>query len=168
MALGARLRFDAIAEAHRNWVERRWKAADAMAAATSIMRAHQLIQARVDDALTPFELTFARYEVLTLLHLSRRGALPIGKMGARLMVHPTSVTHAVNRLEEQGLVHRIADPADRRTVLAEITADGRAVAERATAALGDIRFGMEGLDDIEAKRLTAIIRRLRRRGGDFG
>lgn len=139
-----------------------------MAAATSIMRAHQLVQARVDSALKPFELTFARYEVLTLLHLSRRGALPIGKMGVRLMVHPTSVTHAVNRLEEQGLVRRTADPADRRTVLAAITDEGHAVAKQATEALGAIRFGMEGLEDGEARRLTNLIRQLRQRSGDFG
>lgn len=162
------LRFDAIAEAHKNWSERGWDAADAMAAATSVMRAHQLVQSRVDAVLKPFDLTFARYEVLTLLHLSRNGALPIGKMGARLMVHPTSVTHAVNRLEDQGLVRRVPDPRDRRTVLATITAEGHRVAEEATAALGMMRFGMDGLDDDEARRLTTTIRRLRKRSGDFG
>jgi DNA-binding MarR family transcriptional regulator len=163
----SRLSFDAIAEAERNWTRRGWEAADAMAAATSIMRAHQLVQGRVDAVLKPFDLTFARYEVLTLLHLSRKGALPIGKIGARLMVHPTSVTHAVNRLEEQGLVRRNADAADRRTVLAEITREGHRVAEKATAALGGIRFGMDGLDNGEARRLTVMIRRLRKRSGDF-
>lgn len=138
-----------------------------MAAATSIMRAHQLVQGRVDAALKPFDLTFARYEVLALLYLSRRGALPIGKMGVRLMVHPTSVTHAVNRLEEQGLVRRAPDPADRRTVVAVITPAGAKTAEAATAALGKIRFGMEGLDTASAQRLTKVIRTLRQHSGDF-
>jgi DNA-binding MarR family transcriptional regulator len=161
------LGFDVIAEAHRNWLRRGWEAADAMAAATSIMRAQQLVLARVDATLKPFDLTFARYEVLTLLHLSRRGALPIGKLGVRLMVHPTSVTHAVNRLEDQGLVRRGNDVRDRRTVLAKITAEGHRVADAATVALGAARFGMDGLDDGGCGRLTTIVRRLRKQAGDF-
>jgi DNA-binding MarR family transcriptional regulator len=78
------------------------------------------------------------------------------------------VTHAVNRLEEQGYVRRVADPADRRTVLAQITAAGRRLVDRATAALGEIRFGMEGMDNNEARRLAAVIRDFRKRSGDFG
>jgi DNA-binding MarR family transcriptional regulator len=161
------LSFDAIAEARRHWVERDWEAADAMAAATSIMRAQQIVQARVDDALKPFGLTFARYEALALLHLSRKGALPIGKMGARLMVHPTSVTNAVGRLEEQGFVRRTGDPDDRRTVLAQITPPGRRIVERATTALGSRRFGLQGLADADARRITSLVRRLREQAGDF-
>jgi len=138
-----------------------------MAAATSIMRAQQIVQARVDDVLKQFGLTFARYEALTLLYLSRKGALPIGKMGARLMVHPTSVTNAVDRLEEKGLVHRTGDALDRRMVLARITPAGRRLVERATRALGASRFGMDGLDDSEARRLTAVVRQLRGQAGDF-
>lgn len=161
------LSFDAIAEAHRHWTERGWQAGEAMAAATSIMRAQQIVQARVDDVLKQFGLTFARYEALTLLYLSRKGALPIGKMGARLMVHPTSVTNAVDRLEEKGLVHRTGDALDRRMVLARITPAGRRLVERATRALGAARFGMDGLDDSEARRLTAVVRQLRGQAGDF-
>jgi DNA-binding MarR family transcriptional regulator len=161
------LSFDAIAEARRHWAERAWEAPDAMAAATSIMRAQQIVQARVDEVLKQFGLTFARYEALTLLYLSRKGALPIGKMGSRLMVHPTSVTNAVDRLEEQGLVSRTGDPADRRTVLARITPAGRRLVVRATAALGAARFGMEGLADADARRLTAVVSELRAQAGDF-
>jgi DNA-binding MarR family transcriptional regulator len=161
------LAFDAIAEAHRHWIERRWDSPDAMAAATSVMRAHQIVQARVDAALKPFGLTFARYEALTLLYLSRRGALPIGKMGTRLMVHPTSVTNAVDRLESQALVRRRRDSADRRTVLAQITPAGRRLVERATAVLGGMRFGMGSLPDADARRLTALTKALRVEAGDF-
>ena len=112
------LHFDAIAEARRQWEARGWAAPAAMAATTSIMRAQQILLAEVDEALKPFDLTFARYEALVLLHFSRHGALPLGKMGDRLMLHPTSVTNIVDRLEQQGLVRRIPHPTDRRTTLA--------------------------------------------------
>ncbi len=84
-----------------------------MAAATSIMRVQQLLLARFDDVLRPHELTFARYEALVLLAFSRSGELPMGKIGERLMVHPTSVTNIVQRLEQQGLVEPPTEPAGR-------------------------------------------------------
>ena len=70
-----------------------------MAAVTSVMRAHQIMLARVDDALRPLGLTFARYELLMLLQFSRTGSLPLSKIGSRLQVHPASVTNVVDRLE---------------------------------------------------------------------
>ncbi|MCU1355724.1 MAG: regulatory protein MarR, partial [Acidimicrobiales bacterium] len=98
-----------------------------MQAATSIMRAQQIVLSRVDEALRPWSLTFARYEVLVLLHFTKAGTLPLGKMGDRLMLHQASITNLVDRLEEQGLVRRLAHPTDRRTTLAELTPEGRKV-----------------------------------------
>jgi len=113
-----------------------------MAAVTSIMRAQQIVLARVDAVLKPLDLTFARYEALVLLSFSRTGALPLGKMGDRLMLHPTSVTNIIDRLEDQGLVRRVSHPTDRRTTLAEITDEGRKVVEAATEATSSIALGM--------------------------
>lgn len=138
-----------------------------MAAATSVMRAQQIVRARVDDALRDLGLNFARYEVLVLLHFSRRGALPMGKMGERLMIHPTSVTNLVDRLEEAGLVRRLAHPDDRRTTLAELTPVGRRLVERATRRVTDVRLGMTGLTDHELDTLTGLLRKVRLHAGDF-
>ena len=41
-----------------------------------------------------------------ILYLSRQGALPLGKIGERLQVHPTSVTSLIDGLEKQGYVIR--------------------------------------------------------------
>jgi DNA-binding MarR family transcriptional regulator len=138
-----------------------------MSATTSIMRIHQLIIAQVDEALRPFGLTFARYEALVLLAFSRQGALPLGKMGDRLMLHPTSVTNIVDRLERQGLVERTAHPTDRRTTLASITDDGRRVVDKATEAVSSTGFGLAALTDDELDQLTALVRKVRVAAGDF-
>jgi len=138
-----------------------------MAAATSIMRAQQIVLGRVDEALRPFDLTFARYEALVLLYFSRSGSLPLGKMGDRLMLHPTSVTNIVDRLEAQGFLHRTPHPTDRRTTLAEITAEGRRVAEKATEAVGAATLGMGELSEVELDRITSALRTLRIDAGDF-
>lgn len=167
MPKGRPLPFDPIAEATRNWEARGWPEPAAMAAVTSITRAHQILLARINAALRPFDLTFARYEALVLLTFSRRGSLPLGRMGERLQVHPASVTNAIDRLEAAGYVRRTAHPTDGRAVLAEITDEGRDVVTQATAALGAIRFGAQGLDDAAAKAVTGHLAAMRRQAGDF-
>ena len=72
--------------------------------------------------LRPHGLTFPRYEALMILYLSRQGALPLGKIGKRLQVHPTSVTSLIDGLEQAGYVIREPHDTDRRTILAAITA----------------------------------------------
>jgi DNA-binding MarR family transcriptional regulator len=162
------LRFDPIEEAARQW-RKHWGAAPAapMTAVTSIMRAHQILLARLNAMLDPFELTFARYEALMLLYLSRHGSLPLGKMGERLQVHPTSVTNLIDGLERSGYVTRSPHPSDRRTTLASITERGRRVAADATEVLNGERFGTMPLRPGEARELTALLRELRRGARDF-
>jgi DNA-binding MarR family transcriptional regulator len=160
------LDFDPIAEARRQW-QRRWPGADVMAAATSLIRAQQIVMSTVERALKPFDLTFARYEALVLLHFSRVGRLPLGKIGSRLQVHPTSVTNAIDRLEKQGFVNRKADPNDRRLTFAEITPAGRDVVERATRAIQPSAFGLGGLKSSELSQLQDLLLKLRLSAGDF-
>ncbi len=138
-----------------------------MAAVTSIMRAQQLLLARTDEVLRPLGLTFARYEVLMLLVFSQRGALPMGVIGSRLQVHPTSVTNAVDRLESAGLVKRVAHPADGRAVLVRLTAKGRRAALAATDRLNERVFCQPGLSMRRLGPLVGSLRELRRRAGDF-
>jgi DNA-binding MarR family transcriptional regulator len=136
--------------ARENWRRQGWAEAEAgMAVVTSIMRVQQLILGEVERALRPFGLTFARYEVLMLLFFSRVGELPVGRIGERLQVHPASVTNAVDRLEADGLVVRRPNPRDGRSVLAAITAEGTAIAERASAVLNAEVFEAAALRDRE-------------------
>jgi DNA-binding MarR family transcriptional regulator len=162
------LRIDPIAEARRHWTER-WgeEPARPMAAVTSIMRAQQVLMARLNDLLRPLGLTFPRYEALMLLSFTRTGALPLGKIGERLQVHRTSVTNIVDKLEADGLVRRAPHENDRRATLAEITDAGRATAARATAALNDAAFGIDALGNDEQEAVTALLRALRVDAGDF-
>ena len=160
------LPFDPIAEAHRQWSARWPEHADHMAAVTSVMRVQQLLLSRVDDVLKPYGLTFALYEALRLLAFTRAGSLPMGKIGIRLMVHPASVTNAIGKLEQRGLVLRSVSPADRRVVLASITPAGRLLAEEATDALNQADFGLPGMPADAAAELTETLRGIRFHAGD--
>lgn len=168
MSRRPRLRFDPINEARSQWVDHGWAGqAPAMAVVTSVMRAQQILLGRADAALRPLGLTFARYEVLMLLTFSRRGALPLGKVGERLQVNAASVTSAVDRLERDGLVTRVPNPADGRGTLAHLSPAGRRRAARATALMNDQVFGDLGLDGDELEALFGALRTLRHRAGDF-
>jgi DNA-binding MarR family transcriptional regulator len=164
---GVTLEFDPIDEAGRQWAAHfDARFVSPMEAITSVMRVQQLWLARLNEALAPHGLTFARYEALMLLYFSRAGALPLGKIGSRLQVHPASVTNLIDGLERDGLVERVAHPSDRRTTLATITESGRGRARAATGELHAIRFGTL-LPESELDTITEILRRARVEAGDF-
>ncbi len=160
---------DPIAEAHRQWVEHGWdEAADGMALVTAIVRTQQVLLARIEKVLNPLGLTFARYELLTLLSFTKHGSLPMAKASARLQVHPTSVTNAVDRLEQAGLVERTSHPSDGRMTLVAITRDGRALAKAATQELNTEVFSNVGFTSEEVGQLNRMLEGFRRTAGDFG
>src|SRR3954452_5982559 len=148
------LPFDPIAEAARQW-RRHWGAAPApsMVAVTSIMRVEQILTARLNAQLKPWDLTFPRYEALMLLHYSRNGSLPLGKMGARLQVHPTSITNTMDGLQKLGYAERSRHEEDRRKWLSAITPRGLDVAVEATAVINQARFATQPLKRAQLQQL---------------
>jgi DNA-binding MarR family transcriptional regulator len=138
-----------------------------MAVVTSIMRLQQIFLSRADSVLRPFELTFARYEVLMLLFFSKRGSVPLGKIGERLQVNAASVTNLVDRLESQGLVSKRQNPDDGRGTLAALTVVGRRLARRATVLMNAEVFSSLGLDQREVQTLFRTLGKLRSAAGDF-
>lgn len=167
MANNRPLAVDPIAEAKRQWLAHGWTdAAAGMTAVTSLMRAQQLMLARVEAALKPFDLSFARYEMLRLLAFTREGRMPMASATARLQVHPTSVTNTVDRLNKAGLLRRLPHPIDGRAAVLELTDEGRALVDDATVALNEV-FENIGLDDADVTELVSIVARLRKSAGDF-
>jgi len=155
-----RLDFDPIERAGVLW-EKHVGDASAMRVATSVMRVQQLLGAELDRVLKPLGITFARYEVLRLLSFSREGRLPLNVIGERLMVHPTSVTNAIDRLVASGFVARTPDDEDRRRVFASLTSSGERVLELGTKALTDIEFGLTALSTDDRDQVYAALRTVR-------
>lgn len=161
-----RLPFDPIDRAGELW-ESHFGESSQMKVITSVMRAQQLLLAELDQRLKQFDITFARYEVLVLLTFSKRKSLPLSKIGERLMVHPTSVTNAIQRLEAQGLVQRLTDPEDGRRTLATLTPEGRRLTKKATKVLMDAEFALTGLSSDDEVALYGLLRQFRASAGDF-
>ena len=157
---------DLVAEARRNWESAGLGEIDAMVAATSLARSHQIVLGRINQALTPLSLTFSRYEALALLSFARNQSMAMARMGERLQVHPTSVTSTIDRLERDGLVTRSPHPQDRRATLASLTKLGREMHAEATTALEAIRWGMGDVADESLIELNSGLAVVRASAGD--
>jgi DNA-binding MarR family transcriptional regulator len=162
------LAVDPIAEAKRQWIAHGWEnSADGMAMVTSLMRAQQLMLAQVEGSLKPLNLSFARFEMLVLLSFTRGGGLPMASASARLQVHPTSVTHTVDRLERDGLARREPHPTDGRATMIVLTEDGRKLAAKASEKLNAEVFSKPGMEKADVTNVVHILARFRQASGDF-
>lgn len=156
---------DLIDEAARQW-RQRWEQVERMRAVTSLMRVQQILLADLDEILKPHGLTFARYEALVLLSFTKNGSLPLGKMGERLQVHPTSITSIVRKLEDDGFIEREVHPDDGRAILASITESGRKVVEAATQDLTNSGFAFNSLSEAESDQIFELLKQVRKAAGD--
>jgi DNA-binding MarR family transcriptional regulator len=93
-----------------------------------LRRAHQratsIFQETLDDpSLTPTQFA-------ALMRLTDDGPLSQNQLGRLAAMDPATVQGVARRLEERGLVTRVADARDRRRTVLSVTADGRALADR--------------------------------------
>lgn len=161
----SRLSYDPVEAARRHWLEQGWDdAASGVAGAVSIMRGWQIILNRANELLRPHDLTFARYQVLGLLRPGWK--LPLGQVGAALWITPGTVTSSVDRLEAAELIRRVPHPDDGRTVLAEITAKGRRVFDKAVGQLNTKLFSTIPLSEDELAQLVVLMNKIRSAAGD--
>ncbi len=89
----------------------------------------------------------------------------MGKIGARLQVHPASVTSAVKRLERDRFIRRDVSTADNRVVLAVLLPEGRRVLDRATTDVNAV-FEDLGVDDALFDDLVGLLGPIRVMAGD--
>ena len=164
-----KLPFDPITCAAQLWTKRWGRTSQplAMASATSVMRVQQLLITDYDAICARHGLSFARYEALVLLAFSRDGGLGMTKIGQRLMVHPTSATNIIQRLDAQGFVERVPNPDDGRGTLAIITPAGRDAMEAATRDLVEAKFSLGMLTAAEHEQLFELLRKVRVGAADF-
>ncbi|TMD41703.1 MAG: MarR family transcriptional regulator [Chloroflexi bacterium] len=87
-------------------------------------------------------LSEGRFQILVRLQHAEGNRMTMGELAEMLEVSPRTVTGLVDNLERHGLVRRVDDPDDRRSVYAELTDPGR---ERVKALWRDASLGQQGL-----------------------
>ena len=96
----------------------------------SLVRAGQAVLAELDRGIT--DAIDVKQPIFTALAVldGAGDALTPSEIADRVLVASATMTATLDALERRGWVQRVANPADRRSVLVEITPDGRAVADR--------------------------------------
>ncbi len=128
----------------------------------ALLRAAHRIEAHIESALADGGLSLAKLSVLD--HLVQGGEpLPLGQLAGRISCVKSNMTQLIDRLETDGLVARVADPEDRRSVRAAITDEGR----RRHAAGVRILVEQEqellkGFKAAERKQLTELLGQIKR------
>lgn len=89
-----------------------------------LLEAAHSIEARADAELAPVGLSLAKIGLLRHL-ISSDEPLPLTALSERCGCVKSNITQLVDRLESDGLVQRIPDPADRRCIRAGLTELGK-------------------------------------------
>jgi len=118
----------------------------------------------MEETLAEAGLGLELGEWKTLSHLRRAGEpyrLSAGKLAKRSNLSTGAMTNRLDRLEAAGFVRRLSDPADRRSVLVELTPKGRTVWDETT----NVQAGKEALlasalTERDKEQLNKLLRRL--------
>lgn len=136
--------------------------ASPMAVVGRLLGIGRQLEARANAALKPLGLHYTDLDVLATL---RRGGPPYRRtpteLRAAVVITSGAMTACLDRLQGQGLIARSADPQDRRSSAAVLTAAGKALIDRAIA----VRFdeaadALAGLTVRERSQLATLLKRL--------
>jgi DNA-binding MarR family transcriptional regulator len=92
----------------------------------NLIRAGLLAQARVEDVVRPYGLSYPLFQVLTIIERAGEPLAPCN-ISDRMVVPRNTLTHILDVLERQELVRRERHPHHRGMVLVELTERGRSV-----------------------------------------
>jgi MarR family transcriptional regulator, 2-MHQ and catechol-resistance regulon repressor len=126
-----------------------------------LWKASRAVEAQAQRSIARFGMVQSDFGVLeALLH---RGPLSAKQLGAKVLLTSGSITAAVDRLADRGLVRREDDANDRRACIVHLTAAGRRLIERAFAQhRTEMEEALEGFSVEERKALLPLLRRLGR------
>ena len=109
-----------------------------------------------------FDTTIARFDLLSQLDRAPKG-LTMGELSSRLMVTNGNVTGLTDALFREGLVSRVPEPDDRRSLRIRLTPAGKRFFDAMTPVHeGWIDRLMAGLTRAEMAHLLELLGRLKR------
>lgn len=138
----------------------------AMGTIGRVKRCAALLQRRLDETFAAFGLSSGEFDVLATLR--RSGApycLAPTALFSSLMITSGTMTHRLQRLQASGLVQRMPNAEDARSLLVQLTPAGLALIDRAVQAhveneqriLAPLRPAELAALDAQLKRLLAVL-----------
>jgi len=158
---------DPVEFTREHWAANQQPGVEHFTAMGAMMRAHQLMVSEMDRVLKPHGLSRTAFLLMATLLMSREHTRPLGQLSRHLMVHPTTITLVIDQLDGRNLVTRAPHRTDRRTVLATLTDEGAELLAKAGKDLAGVQFGLTGVSDALARRLTSVLGEVRAAIGDI-
>ena len=136
-------------------------------AVMNTMRTADMAFDRIGRLLRPLNVSAAGGLALGVLR--DRGPLSPSALSERLIVTRATVTGVLDSLERRGFVHRVANPADRRSVVVEIMPAGiEVLAELRTLIHRAEKAWLSVLSDDELRSYVATLHRIQDSLADDG
>jgi DNA-binding MarR family transcriptional regulator len=125
-----------------------------------LVRVGRVLEERLEAVLSEVGLSPAKLHVLTQL-VEARDPVALSELAARMSCVRSNVTQLVDRMEADGLVRRVDDPADRRAVRAELTSVGRERQAEGARRFARLEAELQSrLDDADRETLVDLLGRL--------
>jgi len=124
-----------------------------------LMRCHRAVSKIAERSIQGTGLSLTDFAALeALLH---KGPQTITEIQSRVPLASGSMTAAIDRLEERGLIRRTSSPGDRRAKVLKLTPAGKRAAETAYRRhAAELEAAMTVLSPIEKQELRAILKKL--------
>jgi MarR family 2-MHQ and catechol resistance regulon transcriptional repressor len=88
-----------------------------------LSRAYKALNEHVNKMIQANGLNPTEFAVLELLY--HKGDVPLQQIGGKILLASGSITYVVDKLEQKGLLKRVACPNDRRVTYAQISDSGK-------------------------------------------
>ncbi len=126
-----------------------------------ILRVAALLHDRLAGVVEAHGLAVWEFDVLATLRRNDPSGLPPKHLIREMLLSSGAMTHRIDRLEEAGLVERVADPDDRRGTLVRLTPAGVTRVDPVVQdRFEDARQVLAILEPAEAKAVHAGLRHL--------
>ena len=124
-----------------------------------LMKAHRSMVRHAERSIVSLDMCISDFGVLeVLLH---KGPQSVSEIGRRVDLTSGSITTAIDRLEQRGLVTRAADASDRRARVVHLTREGKARITKEFARHKDaMDRAAHGLSKTERGTLIELLRKL--------
>ncbi|MDP2582089.1 MarR family transcriptional regulator [Shimia thalassica] len=110
-------------------------------------------------ALRPHRVSQAQYLIIDLL--LQKGNLPPRKISEALSLDQSTVVSTLTRMERDGLIQRLEDPSDGRSVLIHLTARSQKLAQDCECTITQVLQGYaDKLSDAEKDSLGLLLKKL--------
>jgi DNA-binding MarR family transcriptional regulator len=126
----------------------------------TLLHAAGVAEGHLESKLNAAGLSLAKLAALVAIRDAGE-SLPLTQLAERLSCVKSNITQLVDRLEADGLVSRAADPHDRRSRLAVMTAAGRKACDAGTRIQQQAeRTLLSELSATERRQLVALMAKL--------